>query len=104
LAHLFLCDLQVAPSDAALKRLLTAYLTQVLLHALEDDRSGVAAMWNAWGDVLARAGDEEGRVRLQARKLYEERGDDLIPLLTGRLTSIEEQVTQSLRAGALEPS
>jgi hypothetical protein len=59
----------------------------------------MAAMWNAWGDALARAGDEEGRVRLQAKTLYEERGEDLIPLLTGRLASIEKQVALSLRAG-----
>lgn len=102
LADLFLCDLQVAPADPALKRLLTAYLTQVVLHALKDDGAGIAAMWNAWGDVLARAGDEEGRIRLQARTLYEERGEDLIPLLTGRLASIEEQVALSLRAGTTE--
>jgi lysophospholipase L1-like esterase len=104
LADLFMCDLQVAPADPALKRLLTAYLTQVVLHALEDEGVEIAAMWNAWGEVLARAGDEEGRVRLQARTLYEERGEDLIPLLTGRLASIEEQVALSLRAEATESS
>ncbi len=104
LAHLFLCELQVTPADPALKRLLTAYLTQVVLHALEDDSSGMAVMWNAWGDVLARAGDEEGRVRIQARTLYEERGEDLIPLLTGRLASIEEQVALSLHAGTMASS
>ncbi len=99
LAHLFLCELQVAPADPALNRLLTAYLTQVVLHDLEDDGASMAAMWNAWGDILARAGDEEGKVRLQARTLYEERGEDLVPLLTGRLASIEEQVALSLHAG-----
>jgi lysophospholipase L1-like esterase len=104
LAHLFLRELQVAPADPALNRLLTAYLTQVVLHTLEDTGSGIAARWNAWGNVLARAGDEEGRVRLQARTLYEERGEDLIPLFTGRVASIEEQVALSLRAGAAESS
>ncbi|MEJ2734109.1 MAG: GDSL-type esterase/lipase family protein [Anaerolineae bacterium] len=98
LAHLFLCELQVAPADPDLNRLLTAYLAQVVLHALEDDGASMAAMWNAWGDALARAGDEEGRVRLQAKTLYEERGEDLIPLLTGRLAAIEKQVALSLRA------
>ena len=104
LAHLFLCELQVAPADPALNRLLTGYLTQVVLHTLEDGGASMAAMWNAWGDVLARAGEEEGRVRLQARTLYEERGEDLIPLLTGRLASIEEQVALSLRAGTSQSS
>lgn len=104
LAHLFLRESQVAPADPALNRLLTAYLTQVVLHALEGDGARMAAMWNAWGEVLARVGDEEGRVRLQARTLYEERGEDLIPLFTGRLASIEEQVALSLRAGTPESS
>ena len=106
LVHLFLRELQVAPADPALNRLLTAYVTQVVLHALalEDDGTRMARMWNAWGEILARAGDEEGMLRLQARTLYEERGEDLIPLLTGRLASIEEQVALSLRAGRPESS
>lgn len=105
LARLFLRELQVAPADSALNRLLTAYLTQVVLYALEDDgAASMAALWNAWGEVLAREGDEEGRVRLQARALFKERGEDLVPLFTGRLGPIEEQVTRSLRAGTPDPS
>lgn len=104
LSHLFLCELQVAPADPALNRLLTAYLTQVVLHTLGDEGADMAAMWNAWGEVLARAGDDEGRVRLQARTLYEERGEELVSLLTGRLGSIEKQVALSLRTGRRESS
>lgn len=104
LAHLFLQQLRVAPADLDLRRLLAAYLTQVVLHALDDeamqaDSSGMAALWNAWGQVLARRGVEEGRLRLQARALFDEHGDGLVDSFTGRLASLEEVVTSSLVAG-----
>lgn len=94
LAHLFLQELRVAPADPALRRLLAAYLTQVVLHALDDSgtpsmSSSIAALWNAWGEVLARSGLQEGQVRLQAKALFEEHDDGLIASFTGRSASID---------------
>lgn len=104
LARLFLHQLRVAPADPVLNRLLTAYLTQVVLHAPE--RGGRArsvaamtALWNAWGEVLARSGVDEGRVRLQAKALFDEHGEGLVPSFTGRSASIEEQLAASLTGG-----
>jgi lysophospholipase L1-like esterase len=101
LAHLFLQDLRVAPSDPALRRLLAAYLTQIVLHAQSGDgkdsgTAGLVEAWNAWGEILARDGVEEGRVRLQAQALYDEHGDGLVPSFTGRQNSLREQITSSL--------
>jgi hypothetical protein len=74
----------VAPADPALNRLLAAYLTQVVLHAMEGGGAGgLAALWNGWGEVLVRAGIEEGRIRLQARAWFKERGDGLVASFTG---------------------
>jgi hypothetical protein len=101
LAHLFLRDLKVAPADLALQRLLAAYLTQAVLHALESGgRIGAAALWNAWGRVLAESGVEEGRVRLRAKLLFEDHGDDLMALFTGHAVSAEAQITALLGTGA----
>lgn len=80
-ARLFVRDLRVAPSDPALGRLLISYLTQAALHALDD---GSAGLWNASGRALAQAGDEGGRVRVQAKSLFDEHGEGLIPSFTGR--------------------
>jgi lysophospholipase L1-like esterase len=100
LAHLFLHDLRVAPSDPALQRLLGAYLTQVALHRLESGgKNGIAGLWNAWGRVLARSGVEEGRVRLRAESLFEEHGDGLVALFTGHAASAEAQITALLGTG-----
>jgi lysophospholipase L1-like esterase len=101
LSHLFLYELRVAPADPALRRLLAAYLTQIVLHCLEDrgaagEAGSMAGLWNAWGQLLADAGLEEGRIRLQARALYQEHGDGLVDSFTGRLGALEEQVTASL--------
>jgi hypothetical protein len=85
LTYLFMQELHVAPADPALKSLLVAYLTQVVLHDLERDGvSNAAALWNHWGGVLARAGIEAGQVRLQAKSLFEEHGEGLIASFTGR--------------------
>jgi lysophospholipase L1-like esterase len=103
LTSLFLQELHVAPADPVLKNLLVAYLTQVVLHALDKDgASSLAALWNGWGEVLARAGKEEGRVRLQAKKLFEEHGEDLIASFTGWTAETGEQVTASLGTGLPE--
>lgn len=101
LAKLFLQELRIAPSDPALRRLLAAYLTQIVLHALAGDGGdgGIASLalaWNAWGEILARAGLEEGRVRLQARALYDEHGAGLVPFFTGQQGALREQITSSL--------
>lgn len=92
LAHLFLQELRVAPADPALRRLLAAYLTQVVLHTLDDDgmpsaSSGIFALWNAWGEVLVRSDLQEGHVRRQAEALFEEHDDALIASFTGRSAS-----------------
>ena len=106
LSHLFLQELQVAPADPALRRMLTAYLAQVVFHAIDDEGTagsgaGMAALWNAWGEVLARAGSAEGTVRLQARALFKEHGDRLVALFTGSAASIEEHMTSALASTAL---
>jgi hypothetical protein len=103
LTSLFLQDLHVAPADPALKKLLVAYLTQVVLHALDKDgASSLAALWNGWAEVLVRAGMEEGRIRLQAKRLFEEHGEDLIASFTGWTAETGEQVTAALTTGLPE--
>lgn len=85
LTYLFMQELRVAPADPALKSLLVAYLTQVVLHVLgRDGALNAAALWNHWGEVLVRAGIEAGQVRLQAKSLFEEHGEGLIASFTGR--------------------
>jgi lysophospholipase L1-like esterase len=98
LAQLFLRELNVAPADPALQRLLTAYLTQVVLHALGGGGSGLAVLWNEWGRVLAHSGAEEGRVRLRAMSLFAEHGGGLVTLFTGHSASTEAQITALLGA------
>jgi len=88
LARLFLRELRVAPSDPVLSRLLASYLTQVVLHAMDD---GSAGLWNAWGRTLARAGDEDGQVRMQAKALYDEHGEGLVSSFTGQWATAGEQ-------------
>jgi hypothetical protein len=103
LTSLFLQELHVAPADPVLKNLLVAYLTQVVLHALDKaGASSLQALWNGWGEVLVRAGMEEGRLRLQAKKLFEEHGEGLITSFTGWTGETDEQVTAALSAGLPE--
>jgi lysophospholipase L1-like esterase len=93
LARLFLRELKVAPADPALQDLLTAYLAQVALHGREGEGTArMAALWNAWGEVLARAGVEEGRRRLEARALFQKHGEDLVASFAGARRSIKEQI------------
>ncbi len=80
-ARLFIGELRVAPADPALSRLLTAYLTQVVLHEID---AGLARLWNAWGQALASDGFEAGQVRMQARTLYKEHGEGLVSSFTGQ--------------------
>jgi lysophospholipase L1-like esterase len=84
LARLFLLELRVAPSDPVLSRLLSSYLTQVVLHTMDGGWVGLAGLWNAWGQVLARAGDEDGQVRMQAKALYDEHGERLVSSFAGQ--------------------
>ena len=90
LARLFLRALRVAPSDPVLGRLLASYLTQVALHAMNGGPAGPARLWNAWGKTLARAGDEDGQVRMQAKALYAEHGEGLVSSFTGQWTAVGE--------------
>ncbi|MCL7455318.1 MAG: GDSL-type esterase/lipase family protein, partial [Anaerolineae bacterium] len=101
LARIFLHDLRVAPSDPALAHLLAAYLTQVVLRGSRGRGTArMAALWNAWGQVLDRAGIDEGRVRLLGRELYAEHGDRLVASFAGTPASVVEQVTATLSPGA----
>lgn len=96
LARLFLHELRVAPADPALNRLLAAYLTLVVLRAGKAKGSArMAALWNAWGQMLAEAGLAEGQIRLQARDLYAEHGEGLVAWFTGPQPAIREAVKTS---------
>ena len=98
LARTYLNDLRVAPSDPALARLLAAYLTQVVLRRPgARGRARMAALWNAWGQVLARSGIDEGRIRLLARDLYAEHGEGLVASFAAAPASIVEQVQAALK-------
>jgi hypothetical protein len=98
LARVFLHDLRVAPSDPALARLLAAYLTQVVLRRPRARGTArMAALWNAWGQVLARAGADEGRVRLLARDLYAEHGEGLVASFAAGPASVVERVQAALK-------
>ncbi len=81
LAQLFLRSLQVAPADPELHHLFAAYLTQAVLRARED---ALASGWEAWTDVLVRAGHAEGPVRYQAQALYDRHGERLAADLSGQ--------------------
>ncbi len=103
LARLFLRELKVAPADPALNELLTAYLAEVALHSRQSGaRARMAALWNAWGEVLARAGLEEGHRRVQARALFQKHGEELVASFVGRPSSIQEQIRASLATTAPE--
>jgi hypothetical protein len=99
LAHLFLQAGRVAPSDPALNRLLAAYLVQVVLRSGRGPGAArTAALWNAWGQVLERAGHAEGRIRLQARDLYAEHGDGLVASFAGSQPHAGEEAAAALAA------
>jgi lysophospholipase L1-like esterase len=103
MSRLFLCELRVAPADPALKGLLTAYLAQVALHGREGEgKARMAALWNAWGEVLARAGVEEGHRQLEARTLFRKHGEALVASFAGQSASPEEAVPTLLSANASE--
>jgi lysophospholipase L1-like esterase len=84
LARLFLQELRVAPTDPELVRLLAAYLTLVVLKGSRAPGSAhVAALWTAWGQILADAGLAEGQIRLRAWALYSEHGERPVAWFTG---------------------
>jgi len=96
LARLFLHELRVVLSDPAMNDLLAAYLAQVAIHAWQGAGAAeMAGLWDAWTEVLARAGGPGGQARLRARTLYEARGEDLVAALTRRTPAVEEQVVRS---------
>jgi lysophospholipase L1-like esterase len=98
LARVFLHDLRVAPADPALARLLAAYLTLVFLRRpWGHGTARMATLWNAWGQVLAQGGIDEGRVRLLARDLYAEHGEGLVASFAAAPASIVEQVQATLQ-------
>jgi lysophospholipase L1-like esterase len=99
LARLFMRELRVAPSDPVLSRLLASYLTQVVLYAMDDGSAGLARLWNAWGQTLALAGNEDGQVRMQAKALYDEHGEGLVSSFTGQWAAAVEQGVASPTAG-----
>jgi lysophospholipase L1-like esterase len=83
LARLFLHDMRVAPADPALVRLLAAYLVQVVLHEPEGEAFGLLDLWDDWSASLAQEGRADGNARVQAARLYSERGRDLVPSFSG---------------------
>jgi hypothetical protein len=103
LARLFVSELQVAPSDPALCDLLATYLAEVVLHGREDEGAAeMAALWDAWGEILATDNVAEGQLRLQARTLYNTHGDGLVESFVGRATTPGEEVSAALVAGMEE--
>jgi hypothetical protein len=97
LAHLFLQDLQVVPTDPRLGRLLAAYLTEVVLHGRQGEGAReLAGAWEAWGRVLADAGTEVGKTRQQAADLYASHGDGLVESFVGRRSELEQKVSAAL--------
>ncbi len=97
LSRLFLHELQVVASNPALNDLLAAYLAQVAIHTPEGEGAAeMAALWDIWGEVLARAGAEEGRIRLLAKALFEAHGDDLVAAIADRSKFVQEQLALSL--------
>jgi hypothetical protein len=70
---------------------LTSYLTQVVLHAMDEGTAGLVRLWNAWGQTLARTGDEDGQVRMQAKALYDKHGEGLVSSFTGQWAPAGEQ-------------
>lgn len=91
LARLFLYDLQVAPADPALVQLLAAYLAQVVLYSRPAGGARIAGVWNAWGELLARAGADAGQRRVRAHALYKDHGEDLVATFAGHLPPLAEQ-------------
>ena len=100
LSRLFLRELRVAPSDPVLSRLLASYLTQIALHAMNGGPGGLARLWNSWGQTLARAGDGDGQVRLQAKALYDEHGEGLVSSFAGQRTTADRRGTSLPAAGS----
>ncbi len=100
LAALFLRELRVAPSDPVLGRLLSSYLTQVVLHAMDQGGFGLAGLWNAWSQRLAHAGNKDGQVGVQAKALYDEHGEGLVSSFTGQR---EASSVQGLASRAITP-
>jgi hypothetical protein len=84
LAALFARELRVAPSDPVLRRLLSSYLTQIVVHAMDDSARSLVRLWNTWSQMLASAGDNDGQVRVQAKALYDEHGEGLLSSFTGQ--------------------
>jgi len=84
LAAVFARELRVAPSDPVLRRLLSSYLTQIVVHAMDESSRSLPRLWNAWSQILARAGDRDGQVRVQAEALYKEHGEGLLSSFTGQ--------------------
>jgi lysophospholipase L1-like esterase len=92
LSRLFLREVGVSPPDPALDQFLVSYLTQVVLRARDGEgASEMAALWDAWTDVLSQAGVAQGQVRRQAKEFYRAHGDELARSLPARTESLEEQ-------------
>jgi len=78
-------------------------LAQVVIHARRGKGTGeMAALWDAWGNVLAQSGHAQGQVRLQARALYEAYGDRLAEPLAQRPPFVPEPIEALPEAGDLE--
>jgi len=105
LARVFLRELRLEATNPDLDQVLAAYLAQVVIHARRGKGTGeMAALWDAWGNVLAQSGHAQGQVRLQARALYEAYGDRLAEPLAQRPPFVPEPIEALPEAGDLEPS
>jgi hypothetical protein len=91
LAAVFARELRVAPSDPVLRRLLSSYLTQIVVHAMDESSRSLPRLWNAWSQILARVGDKDGQVRVQAEALYKEHGEGLLSSFTGQWAQPAEE-------------
>jgi len=99
LARLFLQELQVTAADPLLDDLMAACLAQVAIHAREGEAAvSMAAAWDTWGEVLARAGDQEGQIRLQARALFEAHGEGVITSIVEQAHNMGQRWTTSLES------
>ena len=105
LARLFLREMRITTIESTLDDLLAVCLAQVAIHRREGPGSSqMAEAWDIWGHVLARAGDREGQIRLQAMALFEAYGEELATAIARRSPAVEEKLSESLIAIAPESS
>jgi lysophospholipase L1-like esterase len=97
LARLFLHELEATTHNPQRNDLLATYLAHVAIHGRRGKGAAqIADLWDAWGQVLARAGAKEGRIRLLAKALFDSHGDDLVAAIADGSRSLEAQLAMSI--------